>query len=209
MEERIKNNQVTFSGEIISEFNYSHEVYGEKFYTSFLSVQRKSGVADEIPFMVSERLVDVRESWTGQLVKLYGQIRSYNKHEDTKSKLIISVFVREIFLLDEHEKNDSNIVTIDGYICKEPKHRLTPLGREITDVLFAVNRPYSKSDYIPAVFWGRNAKFICYFDIGTRIKVTGRLQSREYIKRYGDGTEETKTAYELSASTFEKIEEDK
>lgn len=208
MDEKMKNNQATFSGEIISEFEYSHEVLGEKFYTSILSVKRKSGVPDKIPFIVSERLVDVSEAWTGQIVKLFGQIRSYNKRIGDKLKLVLYVFVREISLLDEREKYDSNNVVIDGYICKEPKYRLTPLGREITDVLFAVNRPYSKSDYIPTVFWGRNAEFINCLDVGTRIKAVGRLQSRDYVKKHEDGTEETKTAYELSVSTFEVVEDD-
>lgn len=208
MDEKMKNNQATFSGEIISEFEYSHDVLGEKFYTSVLCAKRKSGVHDKIPFIVSERLVDVSEAWTGQIVKLFGQIRSYNKRIGDKLKLVLYVFVREISLLDEREKYDSNNVVIDGYICKDPKYRLTPLGREITDVLFAVNRPYSKSDYIPTVFWGRNAEFINCLDVGTRIKAVGRLQSRDYVKKHEDGTEETKTAYELSVSTFEVVEDD-
>lgn len=208
MDEKMKNNQATFSGEIISEFEYSHEVLGEKFYTSVLCVKRKSGVPDKIPFIVSERLVDVSEAWTGQIVKLFGQIRSYNKRIGDKPKLVLYVFVREISLLDEREKYDSNNVVIDGYICKEPIYRRTPLGREITDVIFAVNRVYAKTDYIPSVFWGRSAKFISCLDVGTRIKAVGRLQSREYVKKHEDGTEETKTAYEFSVSTFEVIEEE-
>ena len=208
MEERMKNNKATFSGEIIAEFEYSHEVLGEKFYTSVLSVKRKSGVYDNIPFMVSERLVDVAELWTGQIVMLSGQIRSHNNRNGDKHKLVLFVFVREISLLDEREKYDSNNVVIDGYICKEPIYRRTPLGREITDVIFAVNRVYAKTDYVPSVFWGRSAKFISCLDVGTRIKAVGRLQSREYVKKHEDGTEETKTAYEFSVSTFEVVEDD-
>ena len=208
MNEKMKNNQATFSGEIIAEFEYSHEVLGEKFYTSVLSVRRKSGVSDSIPFIVSERLVDVSEAWTGQIVKLFGQIRSYNKRIGDKLKLVLYVFVREISLLDEREKYDSNNVVIDGYICKEPIYRRTPLGREIADVIFAVKRAYAKTDYVPSVFWGRNAEFINCLDVGTRIKSVGRLQSRDYVKKHDDGTEETKTAYELSVSTFEVIEEE-
>lgn len=208
MEERMKNNKATFSGEIISEFEYSHEVLGEKFYTSVLSVRRKSGVYDNIPFMVSERLVDVAEVWTGQIVMLSGQIRSHNNRNGDKPKLVLLVFVREISLLDEREKYDSNNVVIDGYICKEPIYRRTPLGREITDVIFAVNRAYAKTDYVPSVFWGRSAKFISCLDVGARIKAVGRLQSREYIKKHEDGTEETKTAYEFSVSIFEVVEDE-
>lgn len=208
MEERMKNNKATFSGEIISEFEYSHEVLGEKFYTSVLSVRRKSGVYDNIPFMVSERLVDVGDLWTGQIVMLSGQIRSHNNRNGNKQKLVLFVFVRELYFPDEREKYDSNNVVIDGYICKEPIYRRTPLGREITDVIFAVNRVYAKTDYVPSVFWGRSAKFISYLDVGTRIKAVGRLQSREYVKKHEDGTEETKTAYEFSVSTFEVIEEE-
>ena len=208
MNEKMKNNQATFSGEIISEFEYSHEVLGEKFYTSVLSVKRKSGVSDSIPFIVSERLVDVSEAWTGQIVKLFGQIRSYNKRIGDKLKLVLYVFVRELFLLEEHEKYDSNNAVIDGYICKEPIYRRTPLGREIADVIFAVNRAYAKTDYVPSVFWGRNAEFINCLDVGTRIKAVGRLQSRDYVKKHEDGTVETKTAYEFSVSTFEVVEDE-
>ena len=208
MNEKMKNNQATFSGEIISEFEYSHEVLGEKFYTSVLYVERKSGAHDEIPFIVSERLVDASEAWTGQIVKLFGQIRSYNKRNGDKFKLVLCVFVREISLLDEREKYDSNNVVIDGYICKEPIYRRTPLGREIADVIFAVNRAYAKTDYVPSVFWGRNAEFINCLDVGTRIKAVGRLQSREYVKKHEDGTEETKTAYEFSVSIFEVVEDE-
>ena len=208
MNEKMKNNQATFSGEIISEFEYSHEVLGEKFYTSVLSVKRKSGVHDEIPFMVSERLVDVGDLWTGQIVMLSGQIRSHNNRNGYKPKLVLFVFVRELYFPDEREKYDCNNVVIDGYICKEPLYRRTPLGREITDVIFAVNRAYAKTDYVPSVFWGRSAKFISCLDVGARIKAVGRLQSRDYIKKHEDGTEETKTAYEFSVSTFEVIEEE-
>ena len=208
MNEKMKNNQATFSGEIISEFEYSHEVLGEKFYTSVLYVERKSGANDEIPFIVSERLVDVSEAWTGQIVKLFGQIRSYNKRIGDKLKLVLYVFAREISLLDEREKYDSNNAVIDGYICKEPIYRRTPLGREIADVIFAVNRAYAKTDYVPSVFWGRNAEFINCLDVGTRIKAVGRLQSRDYVKKHEDGTVETKTAYEFSVSTFEVVEDE-
>lgn len=208
MEERTKNNKSTFSGEIISEFEYSHEVLGEKFYTSVLSVKRKSGVSDNIPFMVSERLVDVGGIWTGQIVKLFGQIRSYNKRNGDKFKLVLCVFVREISLLDEREKYDSNNVLLDGYMCKEPIYRQTPLGREITDIILAVNRAYTKTDYVPSVFWGRSAGFISRLDVGTRIKAIGRLQSREYVKKHEDGTEEIKTTYEFSVSTFEVVEDE-
>ena len=208
MDEKMKNNQATFSGEVVSEFEYSHEVLGEKFYTSVLCVKRKSGVPDKIPFIVSERLVDVSEAWTGQIVKLFGQIRSYNKRIGDKLKLVLYVFAREISLLDEREKYDSNNAVIDGYICKEPIYRRTPLGREIADVIFAVNRAYAKTDYVPSVFWGRNAEFINCLDVGTRIKAAGRLQSRDYVKKHDDGTEETKTTYELSVSTFEVVEDD-
>ena len=207
MEERMKNNKATFSGEIISEFEYSHEVLGEKFYTSVLSVKRKSGVYDNIPFMVSERLVDVAELWTGQIVMLSGQIRSHNNRNGDKHKLVLFVFVREISLLDEHEKYDSNNVVIDGYICKEPIYRRTPLGREITDVLIAVNRAYGKSDYIPCIVWGRTAKFVGHLPVGTHIEMTGRFQSRPYTKKISEDEIENRVAYEVSVSKIEVIEE--
>lgn len=209
---RIENNKVTLSGEIVSNFEFSHECYGEGFYTAMLASERLSGQKDIIPIMVSERLVDVKADWTGRFVKVSGQFRSYNKHEGERNHLILSVFVREFkeYDLDREEPlsiNDENSISIDGYICKQPNYRETPLGREIADILLAANRPYGKSDYLPCIAWGRNAVYASGLEIGTRLQIEGRIQSREYQKRISDDEYETRVAYEVSISKMEMVEE--
>lgn len=205
---RNENNQVTISGEIVSNFEFGHEVYGEGFYTADLRVQRKSNEPDFIPIMISERLVDVKEEWMGQFVRISGQFRSYNLREENKNRLILSVFVREFESCGIQPFMDSeNEIFLDGHICKQPTYRKTPLGREIADILLAVNRPYGKSDYIPCIAWGRNARFAESLEVGTRLKVWGRIQSREYQKKISDDEYETRTAYEVSVSKLEVVEE--
>lgn len=208
-EKIIENNRVTISGEIISEFEFSHEVYGEKFYTAYLSTERTSGTADVIPIMVSDRIVDVSEKWTGQSARICGQFRSHRKHDLDKSKLLLSVFAREFEVLEDDGEvrlHDENSIFLDGHIRKTPNYRETPLGREIADVLLAVNRAYGKSDYIPCICWGRNARFASNLEVGTRIAIDGRIQSREYQKRISDTEIETRTAYEVSANKINVIE---
>lgn len=211
MSERIiENNRVTIRGEIVSEFSFSHELFGEKFYTAYLSTERTSGTADVIPVMVSDRLVDITENWIGQSVRVGGQFRSYNKHEEEKTRLLLSVFAREFEVWKddgEARPNDENTIFLDGYICKTPNYRETPLGREIADILLAVNRPYGKSDYLPCICWGRNARFAGGFNVGVHIAIDGRIQSREYHKRISDTEMETRTVYEVSASKINVIEE--
>lgn len=209
MNREIKNNQVTLSGEIVSNFEFSHEVYGEGFYTAMLASERTSGQKDIIPIMVSERLVDVKAEWAGRFVKVSGQFRSYNKHEDGKSRLVLSVFVTKFEESEEMPFSDNykNCITLDGYICKQPTYRKTPLSREIADILLAVNRPYGKSDYIPMICWGRNAVFADSLEVGTRLQIEGRIQSREYQKRISDDEHETRTAYEVSANKLMDVEE--
>lgn len=211
-----ENNKVTLSGEIVSNFEFSHEVYGEGFYTAMLASERLSGEKDIILIMVSERLVDVKADWIGQFVRANGQFRSYNKHDEEGNHLILSVFVREFEEIEfEYEEpgsgNDENDISLDGYICKPPTYRKTPLGREITDVLLAINRPYGKSDYIPCIFWGRNAQYISGFDIGDRIRIWGRIQSREYVKKISEDEIETRIVYEVSVQKLEEggYEQDK
>ncbi|MEE1516940.1 MAG: single-stranded DNA-binding protein, partial [Lachnospiraceae bacterium] len=180
----IENNRVSIIGEIVSDFKFSHQVYGEGFYIVDVSVNRLSDLSDIIPMMVSERLVDVTNSYVGQLVEASGQFRSYNRHEEGKNRLMLSIFVREWQFVDENpEAGKTNQIFLDGYICKPPIYRKTPLGREIADLLVAVNRPYGKSDYIPCIAWGRNARFASTFEIGARIEILGRVQSREYVKK--------------------------
>ncbi len=209
---RIENNKATLSGEIVSNFEFSHDIYGEGFYTAMLASERLSGQKDVIPIMVSERLVDVKADWEGQFVRVSGQFRSYNKNENGRRHLELSVFVREFEETEfEHEEpgsgNDENCVSLDGYICKEPVYRKTPLGREIADVFLAVNRKYGKSDYIPCICWGRNARLASGSEIGTRLQIYGRIQSREYQKRISDDECETRTAYEASISKLTVVEE--
>lgn len=206
MDESItRNNHVNIIGEIHSGFEFSHEVYGEGFYNFEVLVPRLSEIEDIIPVTVSERLMDVNKSYNREIVDVIGQFRSYNRHQDGKNRLILTVFARELYLVgdDEITKNPNNIF-LDGYICKTPLYRTTPFGREITDLLLAVNRPYNKSDYIPCICWGRNARFAKDFSVGDKIKVWGRIQSREYQKRIEDGQYIKKQAYEVSISKIEK-----
>lgn len=206
---RETNNSVYISGVIAEEFCYSHDVYGEKFYTSIVDVERKSGVIDKVPIMVSERLADVgsllvgdgavTDKWVGERVYIYGQFRSFNKHDGNRNHLILHLFAREFFCIDDIGQDD-NSIELEGFICKEPIYRDTPNKREICDILLAVNRPYGKSDYIPCICWGRNARFASGLEVGTMLKVQGRIQSREYTKKLSDTESETRTAYEVSLS---------
>lgn len=200
----IENNRVSIIGEIVSDFRYSHQVYGEGFYIVDVAVSRLSELSDIIPLMVSERLVDVTENCVGRLVETSGQFRSYNRHEGLKNKLVLSVFVREWEFVDENpEAGKTNQIYLDGFICKAPIYRKTPLGREIADLLIAVNRPYGKSDYIPCIAWGRNARFASTFEVCGKIQVWGRVQSREYVKKISEDEIEKHTAYEVSVSKLE------
>ena len=201
------NNQVTIVGTVDSEFTYSHEVFGEGFYMLEVVVSRLSHMEHRIPLMVSERLVDVKESCMGKIVEVHGQFRSYNKHEEGRNRLILSVFVREFsFVGEEGTLTRPNSIYLDGYICKPPVYRMTPLGREIADLLMAVNRPYGKSDYLPCICWGRNARFAGKFEVGTHIHLWGRIQSRTYQKRLEDDVVEKRTAYEISVNKIECVE---
>lgn len=204
----IENNQVTIIGEIVSAFTYSHEIFGEGFYMVDVRVQRLSDSFDIIPMMVSERLIDVTADYSGYFVEVNGQFRSYNRHEERKNRLVLSVFAREITFVDEIEESaKTNQIYLDGYICKAPIYRKTPLGREIADLLLAVNRPYGKSDYIPCICWGRNARFASTFEVGEKCGVWGRIQSREYMKKVEDEQVEKRIAYEVSVSKLEVVRE--
>lgn len=203
----IENNQVSIMGEIASEFEYSHEVFGEGFYMVDVLVKRLSDSMDRIPVMISERLIDVTQDYRGEYIQVSGQFRSYNRHEEKKNRLILSVFAREVsFVEEETDKMKTNQIFLDGYICKNPVYRKTPLGREIADMLVAVNRPYGKSDYIPCICWGRNARFSSGFEVGGHVQIWGRIQSREYVKRLDDELSEKRTAYEVSVSKLEYID---
>lgn len=208
------NNHLILVGKVTSEKRFSHEVYGEKFYIFDLSVPRLSGNADIIPVTISERLLTNQDVNIGAKLQIDGQFRSYNSYEHEKNKLILTVFVKDLQFLEEQEDEEvvkdkiSNEVILDGFICKKPIYRKTPFGREISDILLAVNRAYNKSDYIPCIAWGRNARFCENIAVGTEVKVIGRVQSREYEKKYEDGTVEKKVAYEVSVSSLEVASQD-
>lgn len=192
------NNRVCITGEIVLGFSYSHEVRGERFYMAYIRTSRYSGYADVIPLMVSERLMDAGHDYNGQVVSVNGQFRSYNLREGGWRRLELFVFVNEIALLGDH--GDGNQVLLEGVLCKKPVYRKTPLGREIADVLLAVNRPYGKADYIPCIAWGWNSKVASRLEGGTTVNIQGRIQSREYEKWLSEGEMEVRVAYEVSVS---------
>ena len=203
------NNQVIIAGEVVKDFEFSHDIFGEGFYVLEVSVSRLSESYDIIPLMISERLMDVKQSYIGKYVEVIGQFRSYNRHEENnKNKLVLSVFAREVRVLDDEEGIERpNSIFLDGFICKEPIYRKTPLGREIADLLIAVNRPYGKSDYIPCICWGRNARYAENFEVGGHIRLWGRIQSREYQKKISETEFEKRIAYEVSVSKMDYLGE--
>ena len=203
---QFRNNSVTVIGKIVSNFKYNHSVYGESFYLVDLSVNRLSEQVDTIPLMVSERLIDVTKNYKGCTIEVSGQLRSYNRYEEDKNRLLLYVFMQGVEFWDGSiDAVENNCIDLNGYICKEPTYRKTPLGREIADLLLAVNRPYGKSDYIPCIAWGRNALFTSNLKVGTNIMICGRLQSREYTKKISDNETEIRTAYEVSISKIVSV----
>ncbi len=205
MENQMNNNSVILSGKIGKNAIYSHEVYGESFYESSIQVERLSSQIDNIPITISERLMEEVKVEKGEFITLEGQFRSYNKMVDERSKLMLTVFVRNCS--ENYEEKNENCVELSGFICKPPIYRVTPFNREIADVLVAVNRAYNKSDYIPCIAWGRNARFASHLEVGDKINLVGRIQSREYQKVLENGVEETRTAYEISISRISYAEE--
>ncbi len=204
-----QNNYIILVGKVTSEKKFSHEIYGESFYNFNLEIPRLSGISDIIPITISERLIANFDLSIGKEVVIEGQFRSYNSYEDTRSRLILTVFVKEIRERGEDEEiKIPNEVQLVGHICRKPIYRKTPFGREIADILVAVNRAYNKSDYIPCITWGRNARFCEDMPIGTELKLVGRVQSRPYEKKHEDGTVETRTAYEVSISSLEFVNKD-
>lgn len=201
-----ENNVVNLRGELDNKLEFSHEIFGEKFYNMKIKINRLSDSFDILPMTVSERLFQDIDLDKQNLVNVVGQLRSYNKTLNNKNRLVLTVFVREIKSIDEENK-DPNSIFLDGYVCKEPVYRKTPLGREITDLLVAINRPYNKSDYIPSIVWGRNAKFAKNLKVGDRIQLWGRVQSREYEKKIDENNVVKKMAYEVSISKIKKLDE--
>lgn len=199
-------NVVNLRGEIGEELELSHEIFGEKFFNTTIKINRLSNSYDILPMTVSERLLQEIDYENNKMVSVVGQLRSYNKNINSKNRLVLTVFVREIKICEEENK-DPNSIFLDGYICKSPVYRKTPLGREITDLLVAINRPYNKSDYIPSIVWGRNAKYAKNLKVGDRIQIWGRVQSRDYEKKLEDGDTLKKVAYEVSISKIKKMAE--
>lgn len=212
----LENNHLVLVGKVTSDKTYSHEIYGEKFYIFDLEVPRLSSAVDIIPITVSERLLTDLNLEIGTKLSIEGQFRSYNSYQNERNKLILTVFAKDIVEIkdepkiedSEEEKKDvvTNEVTLSGYVCKKPIYRQTPFDREISDLLLAVNRAYNKSDYIPCIAWGRNARFCQNMEVGTEVKIVGRVQSRKYEKKFEDGTSETRIAYEVSVSSMEIID---
>lgn len=199
MDTRFMDNHVELIGKVVSNAEYNHEVFKEKMYRVYLSIERNSGVADVIPVIIPEFLRTPDEIKSGSTLRIEGQYRSFNMHEDNKTHLILSVYAVDIEELDDNHKH-MNRITLDGYICKEPTYRETPYGRQISDFLVASNRQYGKSDYIPCIAWGRNAMRIFGYEVGTHVSLTGRIQSREYKKKISETEFETKVAYEVSTT---------
>ena len=214
----LENNYLTLVGKVTGEKKFSHEIYGERFYVFNLEIPRLSGNSDIIPITVSERLIKEETLQEGKKLLVKGQFRSYNSYENEKNRLILTVFEKDLVELKESEEQEdenemvkkdtiTNEVVLIGYICKKPIYRQTPFGREISDLLLAVNRAYNKSDYIPCIAWGRNARFCQNLEVGSQVKIVGRVQSRSYEKKHEDGTIENRVAYEVSIGSLEVIEE--
>jgi single-stranded DNA-binding protein len=203
----IDSNVVTVYGTVTTKPEFSHEMYGEEFYIVYLEVPRLSDISDILPVTISERLIIGQNIDIGTKLFVEGQLRSYNKYQDGNNKLILTVFARNLNVSEQEVKNPNQIY-LDGFICKKPVFRTTPFGREITDMLLAVNRPYNKSDYIPCIAWGRNARYSENMKVGDRIKIWGRIQSRNYQKKISEEQVITRTAYEVSISKMEVYEEE-
>lgn len=207
VENYTENNRITLEGLVLKIPQISHELYGEVFHVFELEVDRLSESKDILCVTISERLLTDITLSVGDFIRVNGQLRSYNKVVENRNKLVLTVFARSIEVPEEHSK-DPNEIVLDGFICKAPVYRKTPFGREITDILVAVNRAYNKSDYIPIIAWGRNARYSKNLEIGERIRVTGRLQSREYVKNVSETEKVTRVAYEVSVSRLELVKQD-
>lgn len=199
-----RNNKVTLQGQIVKALSFNHIHMGEKFYSFILKTDRRSGVSDMLPILVSEKIIDTSKLRVGECISIWGTFRSYNQKVGEKTRLILFVLADEIETQNDY-KCELNCIELNGYLCKEPQYRKTPAGREIADILLAVNRPYGKSDYIPCICWGRNAKLAESMSIGEEIRISGRIQSREYKKVISETESETRIAYEVSISKLEVI----
>ncbi|WDV44713.1 single-stranded DNA-binding protein [Clostridiaceae bacterium M8S5] len=208
----IENNTVKLAGEVVSGLEFSHQMYGEGFYMFKIEIPRLSNFADELPVTISERLLVDIDLKIGAKIFIEGQLRSYNRYINGNNKLLLTIFARDAYMPEEEDfinmLKKPNEIYLDGYICKKPVYRTTPFGREITDILLAVNRPYNKSDYIPCISWGRNARFCEKLKVGDHIKLWGRIQSRSYQKKLGNAEVSTRIAYEVSVSKLEFLKDE-
>ena len=200
-----ETNKAVVSGLVMTPPAFSHKTYGEAFYTFVLGIERRSGYVDEIRVMISERLIYEREPREDDFVEITGQVRTYNETVEGRNKLNVTIFAREI-VIEPEDTYFENWIFLEGFLCKPPIRRTSPLGREICDVMVAVNRMYNKSDYVPCIAWGRNAVFAGRLTVGTKIVLEGRIQSREYKKRLENGESETRRAFEVSILKLEEAE---
>lgn len=208
IEHILENNEVILIGKVVSDIKFSHKVYGEGFYTFDLQVPRLSNSFDILPVTISERILPFTSNGQGKILEVVGQFRSYNQYEEGKNRLVLTVFILEAKEVSSAElSKNKNYIYLNGYVCKKPVYRTTPFGREITDLLLAVNRSYHKSDYIPCITWGRNARFAQGLEVGDHIEVWGRIQSRLYQKKLETGESITKTAYEISIGKMQIAQE--
>ena len=201
-----QTNKAVVSGIVATPLKFSHKTYGEIFYTFILGIERRSGYVDEINVMISERLIYERPPEERDFVEIIGQVRTYNETADGKNKLNVVIFAREIDIEPEDTYYE-NYIFLEGFLCKPPVKRTSPLGRDICDLMVAVNRMYNKSDYVPCIAWGRNARFVQDLTVGSRIMLSGRIQSREYQKRLSEEEVVTMTAYEVSVSKLATVDE--
>ncbi len=207
MENNICTNHAQMIGVVETEPEFNHELFGEKFYTFVLKIPRLSGTSDYIKIMISDRLMTDFAINVGDKIEVTGQFRSYNSYQNGENRLILTVFAKDLEFCEEENKNPNSLY-LEGFVCKEPVYRTTPFGREITDILLAVNRTYNKSDYIPVIAWGRNARYCRSFNVGDKVRIWGRVQSREYQKKIDEETILTKTAYEVSVNKLEVVGEE-
>lgn len=200
-----ENNYVRVTG-CVDEFVYDHTAYDERFYSSFVHSQRRSGTVDDIPVIASEYLVK-KDDFDGKYVEIDGEFRSMNMEVEGKSKLILQLFVKNIRIVKTKKSaDDENEIVLDGFLVKNPIYRVTPNGRQIADMMIAVNRPLGRSDYIPCICWGKSAKWAENLEVGTEIFVQGRIQSREYVKRLSEDESEIRTAYEVSIGKMRRMQ---
>ena len=210
IEHILENNEVVLIGKVVSDIKFSHKVYGEGFYTFEIQVPRLSNSFDILPVTISERILPSGSNILGKILEVTGQFRSYNQYEEGRNRLVLTVFILEVKEVSAAElAKNKNYIYLNGYVCKKPVYRTTPFGREITDLLLAINRSYHKSDYIPCITWGRNARFAQNLNVGDHIQVWGRIQSRQYQKKLETGESVTRTAYEISIGKMESVEEEK